>query len=143
MHDAHVVGHLEKTVINCPAPRDLAEFYCAVLGMAVQQDYEDWVTIGSAPGMRELAFQRSPGWQRPKWPDPTYLEQMHLDIRVLDPDEAGSKVLALGALRASPSAPETGFRVFIDPAGHPFCLVFGPGGHADPRWRTLYDNPPA
>ena len=31
---------------------------------------------------------------------------------------------ALGATRAS-GKPETGFRVFIDPVGHPFCIVFG------------------
>jgi hypothetical protein len=33
------------------------------------------------------------------------------------------KVLALGAKRL-PSG-EDGFRVYVDPAGHPFCLVYG------------------
>jgi hypothetical protein len=27
-----VIGCLEKTVIDCPDPRALAEFYCPVLG---------------------------------------------------------------------------------------------------------------
>jgi hypothetical protein len=53
-------------------------------------------------------------------PDP----QVHVDIRVPDVEAATGEVLALGARRLS-RAPERGFRVFADPAGHPFCLVFG------------------
>jgi hypothetical protein len=49
---------------------------------------------------------------------------MHLDIRVADADQAEQELLALGAARA-PGEHETGFRVFTDPAGHPFCIVFG------------------
>jgi hypothetical protein len=49
---------------------------------------------------------------------------MHLDIRVTDPDAAEQRLLALGASRA-PAPRETGFRVFTDPSGHPFCIVFG------------------
>jgi Glyoxalase-like domain len=43
-----------------------------------------------------------------------------LDIRVGDIGAAESRVLALGA-RPLPSN-EPGFRVYADPAGHPFCL---------------------
>jgi len=50
---------------------------------------------------------------------------MHLDIRVSDPDSAEQELLGLGAIR-SPGERETGFRVFTDPVGHPFCIVFGP-----------------
>jgi hypothetical protein len=41
-----------------------------------------------------------------------------------DVDAAERAVLALGATRLD-AAHEGGFRVFADPAGHPFCLVFG------------------
>jgi hypothetical protein len=41
-----------------------------------------------------------------------------------DVDRAEQAVLALGARRL-PAEREDGFRVFADPAGHPFCLVFG------------------
>jgi hypothetical protein len=41
-----------------------------------------------------------------------------------DVDRAEQAVLALGARRL-PAEREEGFRVFADPAGHPFCLVFG------------------
>jgi hypothetical protein len=72
--------------------------------------------------MRELAFQKAEPWVPPRWPDPAHPQQEHLDIRVDDVDAAERAVLALGATRV-PSEHERGFRVFTDPAGHPFCLV--------------------
>jgi catechol 2,3-dioxygenase-like lactoylglutathione lyase family enzyme len=120
-----VIGRLEKTVLDCPDPRALAEFYCAVLGMQINIDLGDWVVIGVGPGERQLAFQRATRWLPPQWPDPTYPQQLHLDIRVDDIDEAEPAVVALGARRVVAER-ETGFRVFLDPVGHPFCLVFGP-----------------
>lgn len=119
--------YLEKTVIDCPGPRALAAFYAGLLGMQVNEDSEDWVVIGSAPGRRELAFQRASTWVPPVWLDPHRPQQLHLDIRVDDPDVVESEVLARGGRRL-PAAVETGFRVFSDPAGHPFCLVFGSHG---------------
>ena len=119
-----VIGHLEKTVIECPEPRALAEFCCQALGMRVNEDAGGWVVIGSQPGLRQLAFQRAAEWVPPRWPDPAYPQQLHLDIRVKDADQAERELLALGAARV-PREGETGFRVFTDPAGHPFCIVFG------------------
>jgi catechol 2,3-dioxygenase-like lactoylglutathione lyase family enzyme len=119
-----VIGRLEKTVIDCPDPRTLAEFYCRVLGMSVNEDLGDWVVIGAGPGLRQLAFQRAAEWVPPRWPDPAYPQQLHLDIRVEDADGAEHELLALGAARV-PGERETGFRVFTDPVGHPFCIVFG------------------
>jgi hypothetical protein len=46
---------------------------------------------------------------------------MHLDVMVLDLDDAEAAVLAIGATKAD-HQPGTTFRVFLDPAGHPFCL---------------------
>jgi len=60
----------------------------------------------------------------PRWPDPEHPQQLHLDIRVDDVDAAEQAVLALGARRLQAER-ESGFRVFSDPVGHPFCLVFG------------------
>jgi catechol 2,3-dioxygenase-like lactoylglutathione lyase family enzyme len=120
-----MIGRLEKTVLDCPDARALAGFYAEILGMRINEDDGgDWVVIGREPGMRELAFQRADHWQPPRWPDPEHPQQEHLDIRVEDVDEAERAVLALGASRL-PNEHESGFRVFTDPAGHPFCLVFG------------------
>jgi catechol 2,3-dioxygenase-like lactoylglutathione lyase family enzyme len=119
-----MIGRLEKAVLDCPDPRALAAFYAEVLGMHVNEDSDDWVVIGREGGARELAFQRAQTWLPPRWPDPEYPQQLHLDIRVGDVDAAERAVVALGARRL-PSERETGFRVFVDPVGHPFCLVFG------------------
>lgn len=129
-----MIGRLEKTVLDCPDPQALASFYAAVLGMRVWEDSPEWVVIGREPGMRELAFQRADPWIPPGWPDPERPQQLHLDVHVDDVDEAEAAVIALGAQRR-PSTHESGFRVFVDPAGHPFCLVFGRPRESDPRWR--------
>jgi hypothetical protein len=46
----------------------------------------------------------------------------HLDIRVAGIDEAEPKVLTLGARRLIGGGAD--FRVYADPVGHPFCLVW-------------------
>ncbi len=51
-------------------------------------------------------------------------QQLHLDVEVDDADEAELAVLALGATRLPDPSDAEDFRVFADPAGHPFCLVF-------------------
>jgi catechol 2,3-dioxygenase-like lactoylglutathione lyase family enzyme len=119
-----VIGRLEKTVLGCPDPRALAAFYATILGMRVNEESDNWVVIGAEPGMRQLAFQRVAQWSAPDWPDPQRPQQLHLDIRVDDVNAAEREVLALGAKRL-PRELEARFRVFADPAGHPFCLVFG------------------
>ena len=123
---------LEKTVIECPDPLALGEFYAGLLGMRVLEEEDDWVVIGREPGMRELAFQRPQQWQAPDaWPGGP--ARLHLDLHVDDVEEATAALLARGATRA-PGAPETGYRVFLDPVGHPFCLIHGRTRDSDPRW---------
>ncbi len=46
---------------------------------------------------------------------------MHLDVIVEDLDDGEAAVLELGATKAG-DQPGTTFRVFLDSAGHPFCL---------------------
>jgi catechol 2,3-dioxygenase-like lactoylglutathione lyase family enzyme len=119
-----MIARLEKTVLDCPDPRALARFYAEVLGMRVNEEADDWVVIGLAPGDRHLAFQRVSTWVPPRWPAPEHPQQLHLDIRVDDVDEAERLVVSAGAQRV-PAQRESGFRVFVDPVGHPFCLVYG------------------
>lgn len=112
-------------MLDCADPRALAAFYAQLLGMQVVEDTDgDWVVIGRETGWRELAFQRADPYEPPRWPDADHPQQEHLDIRVDDVGDAERQVLALGATRL-PNAHENGFRVFADPAGHPFCLVYG------------------
>ena len=45
---------------------------------------------------------------------------MHIDVKVDEFDVAEAAVLALGVTKAGSDTPT--FRVYLDPAGHPFCL---------------------
>jgi len=115
-----MIGRMHKVVIDCPDPSALAGFYAEGLGFDVIYADDDWVTIGKGDGTR-LGFQRAPDHQPPHWPDPGHPQQMHLDIFVDDIDQAEPRVLDLGATLLE-SVAGRGFRVFADPAGHPFCL---------------------
>jgi catechol 2,3-dioxygenase-like lactoylglutathione lyase family enzyme len=114
-----MIGQLSSVVFDCPDPHALAHFYSELLGLPITRVDGDWVDIGDGQA-RCLSFQHAPGHQPPRWPDPAFPQQVHLDIRVDDIDEAEPKVLALGAARLPSTEP--GFRIYADPAGHPFCL---------------------
>jgi len=112
-------------ILDCADPRRDADFYAAVLGLEVLRDEDDWVEIGPAAGSTgpTLSFQLAPDHVAPTWPDPTVPQQVHLDIYVEDISEAQDAVLTLGARLISDD--HDGFRVYADPAGHPFCLTYG------------------
>ena len=85
------------------------------------------VTVGARAlllAAAHLAFQLSPDHEPPVFPDPHGSQQFHLDVEVDDVDRAESAVLELGASRVTDAPGEENFRVFRDPSGHPFCLVF-------------------
>jgi len=116
-----VIGQLHSYVIDAPDAHALATFYADLLGMQVQgSPGDDWVVV-SGQGYR-LAFQQAPDLQPPQWPDPDHPQQAHLDVRVADIDTAEPAVLALGARRLPGAGGD--FRVYADPVGHPFCLVW-------------------
>jgi hypothetical protein len=48
---------------------------------------------------------------------------MHLDLSVPDLDAGEMAVLQVGAVKHAHQPAPDEFRVFLDPAGHPFCLV--------------------
>ena len=102
---------------------DGAHTYLGTLmfGMEVKGDPgDDWV-VATGAGYR-LAFQQAPDLQPPDWPDPDRPQQFHLDVRVADVEAAEPKVLELGARRLPGGGGD--FRVYADPVGHPFCLVW-------------------
>ena len=45
------------------------------------------------------------------------------DVAVDDLDAAEPEVVALGAIKAADQPTPEEFRVYLDPAGHPFCTV--------------------
>ncbi len=127
---------LDLVVLDCPDPRALGAFYAEILGWPVEDGSDDeWVTLvppggGMGPdapsGSVSLAFQRVPGHQAPTWPEGPRPQQFHLDFDVPDIAAAEPAVLAAGATVAEVQPSETGsFKVYLDPAGHPFCLCRG------------------
>ena len=70
-----------------------------------------------------IAFQRIPDYVAPTWPGGVHPQQMHLDFEVEDLDAGEAAVLALGAVKHDVQPMPDAFRVFLDPAGHPFCLI--------------------
>ena len=106
-------------VLDCPDPGILAAFYGALLGWPAKVD-ADWAEVRSEGGQC-IAFQQVPDYSPPQWPTQDRPQQMHLDVDVDDLDTAEKAVLELGATKHEHQPGET-FRVFLDPAGHPFCL---------------------
>jgi catechol 2,3-dioxygenase-like lactoylglutathione lyase family enzyme len=114
---------LTATVLDAPDPRALAKFYARLLGWPVTGDDPDWVTLRPPGGGAGLSFQSERALVRPTWPAGTGDQQMmmHLDIEVDDLDVAGEVAVAAGAVLAA-HQPQQDVRVYLDPAGHPFCF---------------------
>jgi hypothetical protein len=108
-----------SVALDCPDAAGLAEFYARITGGRVTYRDEDWATMRGAGG--RIDFQTAPGHIPPAWPDPASPMQMHLDFDVDDLDAAETRVLAAGATKLG-HQPGEHFRVYADPAGHPFCL---------------------
>ncbi|MCA1222680.1 VOC family protein [Streptomyces sp. 8L] len=109
-------------VLDAPDPVALAGFYAQIIGGEVISGEEDgWVDLEGAEGTR-LSFQAAPGLVPPEWPSADKSQQLHLDFTVADLDDAERELLRIGAVALDTDAPGRDFRVYRDPAGHPFCL---------------------
>jgi len=107
-------------VLDCPDAAALGTFYGALLDWTVEAE-EDWVDVTGDDGRRICCQQVDDGYTPPTWPGQEQPQQMHLDVVVDDLDAAEAAVLEIGATKHE-HQPGTTFRVFLDPAGHPFCL---------------------
>lgn len=117
------VGRLGATSVDCPDPAALADFYAALLGMHRIVEAPDGGIVAITDDSSVLAFLRVADYVAPTWPEPGQLQQMHLDVSVADLDDAVTRAVALGARVASHQPQPSGWRVLVDPAGHPFCLT--------------------
>ena len=97
---------MDYTVLDCPDPAALANFYVQVLEWKSVRDEDDWHVI-EGPGGGRLAFQLAPDFVPVDWP--TSGVGIHLDLFV-------------GAQRVTDIPEHQTFRVYRDPVGHFFCL---------------------
>jgi predicted enzyme related to lactoylglutathione lyase len=115
------IARFPSFVIDCPDPEALATFYGALLDWKVKAS-PDWAEVRPDSGDNSIGFQPvDEGYTAPQWPGQELPQQMHLDVIVDDLDAGEAAVLELGATKHE-HQPGTTFRVFLDPAGHPFCL---------------------
>lgn len=132
-----------QVVLDTTDARELAEFYRRLLGWRYRPGDEpppsgepdpaaqDWLVLKDAAGAVRIAFQQVPVLPEVTWPEGPVPQQSHLDLYVTTADEltaAHGRALALGArlLQDRSADPEEPLYVYADPAGHPFCIFFGP-----------------
>src|SRR6202451_773061 len=122
-----VKPHYQLVGLDCPDPIALANFYSQLTGLEVEPlgDFKpedvEWIELdnGHHP---TIAFQKVPHFVAPTWPEGPVPQQLHLDFAVADLDEGEAHALEVGA-RKTEFQPGDTFRVYLDPVGHPFCLV--------------------
>ncbi len=107
--------------LDCADPAALGAFWAAVLGGEVTFSSDGFVAVSTPGGW--LTAQRVERYRPPDWPDGDPPKQVHLDLAVEDLEAGEAHVLVLGATRASHQPAPERFRVYLDPAGHPFCLT--------------------
>jgi predicted enzyme related to lactoylglutathione lyase len=128
---------LDLVILDCPDALELAKFYSDVLGWELEDGSDaGWATLvppggglsaENPDGRTALAFQQIPDFETPTWPGGAHPQQFHLDLWAGDIEAAEPAVLSAGATVHDHQPSENGgFRVYTDPAGHPFCLIGRP-----------------
>jgi Glyoxalase-like domain len=118
-----VIGWIREIVLDGPDPWRLASFWAGLLGGTPVEWYPGWVTLEPPPHGQRLSFQGTGAGSGPPG--------VHFDVLVSDLATAHERVTAAGAVftaehvspRPGPAGEPVRWRVYRDPAGHPFCLV--------------------
>lgn len=113
---------LRGVILDCADPKALASFYHELTGWRVAFDVPGFVGLTGDSGA-DLGFQYVDGYQAPHWPGQDVPQQVHLDFTVEDLDAAERQAIDLGAVRPDHQPGGERWRVLLDPAGHPFCIV--------------------
>ena len=127
-HTFDLVSHLDSphpvifgVMLDVPDARAASAFYSELLGKPITYEGEGMARLGNE-GERPVLFQQVEGHVAPRWPDAAYPQQVHFDIQVDDVEDAEPKVLAIGATRLPGEGED--WRVYADPVGKPFCLIW-------------------
>ena len=125
MSDEAAVGWIREVVLDSTDPWMLARFWAGLLGGTPVEWYPGWVTLEPPPHGQRLSFQGT------ETPLAGHTSRVHFDVLVGDLEAAHGRVLSAGAEfieehvspRFTPNGETVPWRVYRDPAGHPFCLV--------------------
>jgi hypothetical protein len=114
-----MTGKFTELCIDCARPRELAEFWSAVLDYPITDEDEDSVEIrggeGSGPS---LLFVEVPEAK-------TVKNRLHIDVNPVDRTQADEveRVLALGARKVDIGQGDVSWVVLADPEGNEFCIL--------------------
>ena len=115
-----------NVVLNSGNADELSAFYEKLLGWTrvSGEEFKVLANINQKGFPTWITFQQVDNYVPPVWPaTPDKQQQMeHLDFHVTDVDEAVKYALSCGATMSETQC-EDGWRVMLDPAGHPFCLL--------------------
>lgn len=117
--------------IDCAGPKDLARFWCSVLGYEVQDEQDGFVAIGPPAGPEGvsrtgpvppvLTFARVPEGKAVK-------NRLHIDVNPVDreQDEEVRRLLDLGARPVDVGqGDDVSWVCLADPEGNEFCVLAG------------------
>lgn len=112
-------------VLDSGNAEELAEFYTKLLGWTKipHQPDDEWIVVVKDDSFA-LVFQQVDNYKRPVWPSTPDQQQqmMHLDFYVDDPEAAIEHAISFGAVLSEIQQGDF-WKVLIDPAGHPFCIL--------------------
>lgn len=124
---------LAMITLDSADPAPLAAFWAEFLGGRIIHETEEVVVVSTDRGA--IATCRVPDYTPPTWPAGEKPKHMHLDVAVEDKVAAEAEALRLGARLADDQPGGDTWRVFLDPAGHPFCITSIP-----PGWPALGES---
>jgi hypothetical protein len=124
------IANYVYTALDCANPVELAKFYSKITGLKVQPFDEgetaetcEWLELWDENDRTKMAFQKIDNYRVPTWPTGDLPQQAHMDFHAKNLDIAELEILAIGGRKADHQVRPHRFRVYLDPAGHPFCIV--------------------
>jgi hypothetical protein len=126
------IMEIGAVIVDCRDAAPMAAFYQKACGGEITRRDDDSVWMKLAGTI--VIFREVAGYRAPTWPAPDVPMQVHLDFFVNDLDEAAVLLRQCGASRPEHQPHDgDGLVVWLDPAGHPFCIALRPNHETSPK----------
>lgn len=119
---------LSSVVLDSGNAKELSDFYAKLLGWEKKVynhgENGDWIVLrNKEESTTRLVFQEVIDYKKPEWPNKENSQQqmMHLDFYSDNVEDDVKHAISCGAYLAESQSGD--WKVLIDPAGHPFCIV--------------------